>query len=588
MKRLFQVYLEYLKYTKPYRFFYILSWLGVLALLIAYNITIFVVGDLIDRISVGNQQVLSALLLITLTISLPLIIEPFAFFIKSRLFSSISRDIINAAYKRVITLDHAFHTAKKTGKIASMIITAHSTIFLFVWQAEWLLIESLAGYIIPIILVYVIKPELGIAMMVILLLSMPILLKTLRMNIHRRRKVKDTEYARTDLILDGINNYETIRIFSREADESSHVESSVGKWKFAMDQYENTFRLIDFVTRLIGVITFVVVAVLSNHYFKLGELSLGAFIVVLTYLIQLVGRLLGVVFTMRDILKNLPVAEDLFNLINEKNTVVESTAPVIIKNLKGKVEFKDVMFGYDKRRNILRGLSFLVKPKQNIALVGPSGGGKSTTVKLLMRYYDVKRGGVYIDDVDIRKFPLTYLKKSIGIVPQEPSLFNKSILFNIGYALCSDPERIEDYRDQIIEASKRACVYDFIMSLPQQFDTVVGERGIKLSGGQKQRIAIARVLLKMPKIVIFDEATSMLDSESEQAIKKAFAELSKDTTTIVIAHRLSTIINSDNILVIDGGKVVESGTHEQLIKKKGLYSRLWDIQSGGFQKHIDN
>ncbi|MCC7303877.1 ABC transporter ATP-binding protein [bacterium] len=584
MKRFLQVYLEYFKYTKPYRFHYIISWLGVIFLLVTYNISIFVVGDLVDKIAAGNQKVSEAIVLIGITISLPLLIEPFAFYIKSRIFSSISRDIVNTAYKRIITLDHAFHTAKQTGKVASMLITAHSTIFMFVWQTEWLLVESLAGYVVPIILVYFIKPELGIAMTLILLISMPVLIQILRWNIRRRRKVKDAEYSRTDLILDGISNYETIRTFSRESEEVGHVERSVGKWKFAVDRYENTFRAIDFITRLVGVSTFIAVAFLAYHYFELSELTLGAFIVVITYLIQLVGRLIGVVFSLREIIKNLPIADDLFSLINEKNTVKEASNPVKIKILKGKVQFKNVFFGYEKNRGILSRLDFSVKSKQNIALVGPSGGGKSTCVKLLMRYYDVKKGTILIDDIDIKKYPLAHLKESIGIVPQEPSLFNKSILYNIGYALCSDPEKTEGYKQQIIEASKRACVYDFVMSLPNGFDTIVGERGIKLSGGQKQRIAIARVLLKMPKIVIFDEATSMLDSESEQAIKIAFAELSKDTTTIVIAHRLSTIINSDKILVIDKGRVLERGTHRQLIKKKGLYSRLWDIQSGGFQK----
>ncbi|MDQ6985920.1 MAG: ATP-binding cassette domain-containing protein [Candidatus Dojkabacteria bacterium] len=226
-----------------------------------------------------------------------------------------------------------------------------------------------------------------------------------------------------------------------------------------------------------------------------------------------------------------------------------------------------------------------MKSEETIAFVGTSGGGKSTLTRLLMKYYDVWKGGIEIDGVNIKDLSNKDLREIIGLVPQEPVLFNRSVYYNVGYAL-DDIHDLDNLgnKEIIIEACKKAKIHDFIMTLKDGYETKVGERGLKLSGGQKQRIAIARVLIKNPKVVIFDEATSMLDSESEKLIQEAFTVLSQNKTVIIIAHRLSTITHCDNIFVIENGSVAESGTHKELLSDSKIYKNLWDIQSGGFSK----
>ena len=240
------------------------------------------------------------------------------------------------------------------------------------------------------------------------------------------------------------------------------------------------------------------------------------------------------------------------------------------------IKFEDVTFKFNQTRAVLNGLSMQIAPHEKIALVGPSGAGKSTITKLLMRFYDVESGKITIDGQSIAKVTQNSLRHAVAMVPQEPILFHRSLMDNIRYG------RPDATDEEVFEAARRARCHDFIVELPEKYNTFVGERGIKLSGGERQRIAIARAILKDAPILVLDEATSSLDSESESLIQAALDELMKGKTTIVIAHRLSTIMRMDRIVVIDGGKVVDTGTHDQLLEKQGIYKKLWDIQAGGF------
>ncbi len=267
-------------------------------------------------------------------------------------------------------------------------------------------------------------------------------------------------------------------------------------------------------------------------------------------------------------------AQRIFDVLDEVPEVKESRDATPMPPMAGRVEFGNVSFSYNKGKRTLEDISFAVEPGQQVALVGPSGAGKSTIGNLIPRFYDVTSGAVHVDGMDVRNVTLNSLRQQIGIVPQETMLFGSSVRENIAYG------KIDATDEEIREAAKAANAHEFIMRLPQEYDTLVGERGVRLSGGERQRIAIARALLKNPKLLLLDEATSSLDVASEAVVQEALERLMENRTTLVIAHRLSTIVNADKILVMDGGRIVESGTHKELLAKGGLYAELYAVQSG--------
>jgi ATP-binding cassette subfamily B protein len=256
-----------------------------------------------------------------------------------------------------------------------------------------------------------------------------------------------------------------------------------------------------------------------------------------------------------------------------KPTIKDSPNAVAIKEVKGNIEFDDVSFAYHKGQKVLKDINLHIRPDETIALVGQSGSGKTTITKLLMRFYDVSQGEIKLDDQDLRDLKIYDLRRAIGLVPQEAVLFNDTIAYNIAYG------KSDATQEEIEEATKKANLHEFVMKLPRKYGTIVGERGVKLSGGQKQRLAIARVILENPEIIIFDEATSQLDSSNERKIQQAFQNLTKNKTTIIIAHRLSTVMDADRIIVFKQGQIVQQGKHQELIKQDGVYKHLWQLQT---------
>jgi ABC-type multidrug transport system fused ATPase/permease subunit len=282
----------------------------------------------------------------------------------------------------------------------------------------------------------------------------------------------------------------------------------------------------------------------------------------------------SIMFSWRTINRSLIRAERLLELVTTRSSVVDRPNAKKLKVTTGELSFKDVCFHYDPRKQIIKNVSLLVEGGQTVALVGETGGGKSTLLTLLSRAYDVTGGSISIDGQDLRSVTQSSLRENIGLVPQNSSLFNSSIRENVRYG------RHDALDNEIEDACRAAAIHDDIMGFPDRYDTVVGERGVKLSGGQLQRIAIARVLLRNPKIVLLDEATSALDSSTEALVQKAFRELTKGRTTVVIAHRLSTIMKADCIFVIENGKIIESGTHAELVSGGFKYEELWRSQFG--------
>jgi ATP-binding cassette subfamily B protein len=301
-------------------------------------------------------------------------------------------------------------------------------------------------------------------------------------------------------------------------------------------------------------------------------MTVGDFVLVNTYLIQLYTPLnfLGMVY--RNIKQSLTDLEQMMSLLKIRPEVEDRPAAPALIVRRGAVAFRNVDFRYDPRRGILADIDFEVPPGASLAIVGPSGAGKSTIARLLFRFYDVDGGTIEIDGQDIRDVTQDSLRRAIGVVPQDTVLFNDTIFYNIAYG------RPGASREEIEEAARLARIHDFVAGLPDGYDTMVGERGLKLSGGEKQRVAIARVILKAPQILIFDEATSALDTKTEREIQASLAEVATDRTTLVIAHRLSTVVDADQILVLDHGRIVERGHHRDLLARGGVYAAMWARQ----------
>ncbi|MFH1711892.1 MAG: ABC transporter ATP-binding protein, partial [Patescibacteria group bacterium] len=310
-----------------------------------------------------------------------------------------------------------------------------------------------------------------------------------------------------------------------------------------------------------------------------GATTIGTLIMFLGLTTYFFGSVQRVVMRMPHISRMLTRMDRWYKIWSEMPQVQEKKGARRLKKAKGGIEFKNVYYRYqDKTKNVLKGISFKVEPGQTFALVGSSGAGKSTLAKMMLRFFDPTQGMIFLDDYDLRDLTLNSLRQSVGFVMQENLLFHTTILDNIRYA------KPGAKKNEIIKAAKRAQAHDFIMKLEKGYDTVVGERGVKLSGGEKQRIALAQVILENPSILVLDEATSALDSKTEYELQKALAEVMKNRTTLVIAHRLSTVMAADNTLVMEEGKIVDQGTHDELVHRSGPYKDFWKIQAGGYAK----
>jgi len=315
-----------------------------------------------------------------------------------------------------------------------------------------------------------------------------------------------------------------------------------------------------------------IMLVMSVYGIKSGDIDVGGFVVINAYMLQLYQPLnwLGSVY--REIRQSLTDMENMFSLLEISPTTKEGLENMPPNNVT-EIRFDKVSFDYDVRRTIIKNVSFTVPNGKKVAIVGPTGAGKSTISRLLFKFYDPKEGNIYINNTNINKISQKSLRKIIGVVPQDTVLFNDTIYYNISYG------NTDANKEEVISAAQNADIHNFIVALPDGYETIVGERGLKLSGGEKQRVAIARTILKNPKIFFFDEATSALDTSTEKEIQKNLENVSKDKTTLIIAHRLSTAANADNIIVLDQGAIVEQGTHQSLLLEKGKYFEMWEKQN---------
>lgn len=390
-----------------------------------------------------------------------------------------------------------------------------------------------------------------------------------------RRNMNELDSRANSKAIDALINYETVKYFGNEDYERDRYDRNLGKWVDSAVKNQVSLNFLNMGQAVIITVGVTLLLWLSAAGVVGKTMTVGDVVLVSAYLTQLYAPLNFLGFVYREIKHSLADMERMFSLLSQGREIADRPGAKILNTVQADIAFEHVDFGYEGNRQILFDVNLSIPAGKTLAVVGSSGAGKSTLSRLLFRFYDVDSGAIKIDGMDIRALTQDSLRRHIGIVPQDTVLFNDSILYNIAYG---NPQASQE---QIVQAAKAASVHDFVMSLPDGYQTRVGERGLKLSGGEKQRVAIARTLLKNPPVLILDEATSALDTRTERAIQEELNQIAKNRTTLIIAHRLSTIVDADEIIVLDHGRVLERGAHRELLLQGGRYAQMWMLQQAG-------
>jgi len=584
-----KVFRKYYHYILNNKWLFSLFILLVILSGVAFNLSPYFYRLFVEAIPSLNQNYLLTILAVFIAVRiLGVILDVIAFIIGDIVLFEGAKNARVEIFEHVSNLDFAFHTEKSTGSLISAFKRGDGAFFSFFHDIHARVFSVFIGFVVMLFFLIKLDPMIVILVTISLILTVIAAKFLVANNVVKRKIFNKEEDAISGIITDNLINFATDKVFAKEKWEADRLRASFAPWTKTLWGYANTFRVID-----VTMGTLITISMFFILYLSIGQavnlkLNIGDFVLITGFLGGFYPKLWDLVWSTRDLAKNYADIDKYFGLLDYQIEVLDPVNPIVKKHVKGKIEFNNIFHSYKNgTKNAINNFNLTISPGESVAFVGPSGSGKTTITKLLMRFFDPNKGTVKIDGINIKKFTKTNLRGFFGIVPQEPVLFNNTIEYNIGYGtkwfakgrtLSNGPIKGSTLVE-VRTAAKLANINEFIEKLPNKYKSNVGERGVKLSGGQKQRLAIARMILSNPDIVIFDEATSQLDSESEKLIQDAFWKARAGKTTIIVAHRLSTIMRADKIVVMERGKIKEIGTHQSLLDdKNSLYSHFWNLQ----------
>lgn len=496
--------------------------------------------------------------------------------LRNAIFSKVAQNAITQltlnTFKHLHSLSLQFHLGRQTGALSKFIDRGTKGVnFLLNYVLFNVIPTIIEIFLVAGILAFIYGLKYAFVTLITIILYVIVTFTVTQWRLQFRRRMNAADNAVSTKLIDSLLNFETVKYFNNEEHEYRRLFESLDQYEIESIKNQYSLSYLNIFQTVVIMTGITIMLSMSAFDIRAGNITIGGFVVINAYMLQLYQPLnfFGTVY--REIRQSLTDMENLFTLWEEKPNLSDG-AEKLLEIEEASIRFENVSFDYDARRTIIKDISFEVPNGKKVALVGPTGAGKSTISRLLFRFYDPKQGAVYINNHNIKDISQQSLRKHIGVVPQDTVLFNDTIYYNISYGNPNASEK------EIYNAAKSADIHNFIINLPDGYQTIVGERGLKLSGGEKQRVAIARAILKNPSIFFFDEATSALDSTTEKEIQKNLQAISKNRTTLVIAHRLSTAADADEILVLEQGEITERGNHEELLSKKGKYSEMWNKQ----------